>query len=99
MSRKIRKSKPEDAEHFVNIKERLPLGTQSNHSEQGGFLLGTNIETYQFYINHGMCYTALAFALVLIFGVNFQEYETSALREKHVSHACVLALQIVYPCS
>jgi len=69
MSRKIRKSTIKDAKHFINIKERLPLGTENNHSEQGGFLLGTNIETYQFYINHGLCYTALVSNEIVGFGI------------------------------
>jgi len=69
MNPKIRKSTLEDAEHFIRIKESLPLSTQNNHSQQGGFLLGTDIATYKFYISHGICFTAIASNEVVGFGI------------------------------
>jgi len=69
MNQKIRKSTLEDAEDFVRIKDHLPLNTQSNHTQQGGFLLGTNLETYQFFIHHGFCLSAIASHKVVGFGI------------------------------
>lgn len=69
MNPKIRKSTLEDANHFIRIKELLPLSTQSKHTKQGGFLLGTNIETYKFYISHGICFTGIAVNEVVGFGI------------------------------
>jgi len=60
MNPNIRRSILEDASEFIKIKERLPLSTQDDHNNQGGFLLGTDIETYKFYISHGICLTAIA---------------------------------------
>lgn len=69
MNQKIRKSIPQDAEHFVKIKERLPLASPNQHSEQGGFLLGTTLETYQLYIKHGFCLSALEDDTLVGFGI------------------------------
>ncbi len=69
MNPRIRKSTLEDAKHFIRIKECLPLNTQSDDTQQGGFLLGTDIETYKFYISHGICFTAIASDEVVGFGI------------------------------
>lgn len=45
----IRNARLEDAVSFVRIKEQLPM-PEGNESTSGGFLLGTDIETYGFYI-------------------------------------------------
>lgn len=83
----IRKSIIEDAEYFIKIKERLPLCTQDEQSEKGGFLLGTNLETYQFYIHNGLCFTALANEEVVGFGIILPNelIKQSALWEKRKS--------------
>jgi len=60
MNPNIRRSILEDAADFIKIKERLPLNIENDHTNQGGFLLGTDIETYKFYISHGICLTAIA---------------------------------------
>jgi len=69
MNPKIRTSTLVDAEHFIRIKECLPLNAESKQTKQGGFLLGTDIDTYKFYIQHGICFTAVAFEEIVGFGI------------------------------
>jgi len=69
MNPKIRQSILSDAEHFLAIKERLPISIENDDTTQGGFLLGTDLETYRFYINHGFCYTAIASDEIIGFGI------------------------------
>lgn len=69
MNQQIRRSIIEDAEHFLRIKENLPLRTQNRDSNQGGFLLGTNLATYQLYIHHGTCLTAITADEIVGFGI------------------------------
>ena len=69
MKRLIRPSCLADAVHFVGIKERLPLDTESDHTQQGGFLLGTDLDTYQFYVDHGSCLSAEVGGEVVGFGI------------------------------
>ena len=69
MNQKIRVSILEDAEHFIRIKDNLPLNTNSEDTQQGGFLLGTDLETYQFYIQHGQCLTAISSDEIIGFGI------------------------------
>ncbi len=47
---KIRKAILEDADSFVKIKNHLPMNLSEEKSSKGGFLLGTTVEEYKFYI-------------------------------------------------
>lgn len=84
MNQKIRIAIPEDAEHFVRIKKCLPLNMQHDHTKQGGFLLGTSLETYKFYIAHGFCLTATASDQIVGFGIQLPDHliKQSELWEK-----------------
>jgi len=56
MNHLIKKSLPTDAEKFIEIKNRLSLKSQNqNTSTTGGFLLGTDLETYRFFIRNCYC--------------------------------------------
>lgn len=67
--KKIRKSILTDAEHFIAIKEKLSMANHSRQTNQGGFLLGTDLKTYQFFISYGICYTAEVLGEVVGFGI------------------------------
>lgn len=53
MSLILRQAKVIDAEQFLNVKNSLPMPSALSETARGGFLLGTNVETYQFYIENG----------------------------------------------
>jgi len=69
MKQKIRKSTLQDAQHFVRIKNKLPLPKENKNTTQGGFLLGTDIDTYKFYIKNGHCLTAIINSEIVGFGI------------------------------
>lgn len=52
MSLKLRRAELIDAEQFINVKKSLPMPSDLNETVRGGFLLGTNIETYRFFIEN-----------------------------------------------
>lgn len=52
MSLKLRRAKLTDAEQFINVKKSLPMPSDLSEMVRGGFLLGTNIETYRFFIEN-----------------------------------------------
>ncbi len=52
MSLKLRRAKLTDAEQFINVKKSLPMPSDLSETVRGGFLLGTNIETYRFFIEN-----------------------------------------------
>ena len=54
MSLKLRRAHVSDAESFFRIKKNLPMPGESNETARGGFLLGTNIETYRFFIENAV---------------------------------------------
>ena len=65
----IRKSIEQDAQYFVTIKNQLPLPFDNQSTQTGGFLLGTNIDTYKFYIKNGNCLTATTNNQIIGFGI------------------------------
>lgn len=65
----IRRSVLNDAHHFISIKNKLPMPLDSNTTTQGGFLLGTDFDTYKYYIKEGICYSALSLQAVVGFGI------------------------------
>ena len=69
MKQMIRRSVLNDALHFISIKNKLSMPLDSNTTTQGGFLLGTDLDTYKYYIKEGICYSALSFHEVVGFGI------------------------------
>ncbi len=65
----IRKAEVSDAEQFMRIKAALPM-PKNSETATGGFILGTDIETYKYYIANGIVYIAehieaVGFAIIL----------------------------------
>jgi len=65
----IRKAEIADAEALIRIKEALPMPKNSETST-GGFILGTDVSTYKFFIENGLVLVAehsdtVGFAIVL----------------------------------
>lgn len=54
----IRKAELQDAESFILIKQKLKLNAAHQNSGQGGFLLGTDLQTYQYFISKADCFVA-----------------------------------------
>jgi len=71
MKREIRQAILSDASSYIEIKNELAVITQEDDktTSSGGFLLGTDFETYQSYIDLGFCLTALSDYKVVGFGV------------------------------
>ena len=69
MKQKIRKSTLKDAQDFVQIKTKLPIPKNKENAKHGGFLLGTDINTYKFYIENGNCLTAIFNNEIVGFGI------------------------------
>jgi hypothetical protein len=69
----IRKARPEDAAAFMAIKAQLPMPQAENQTQQGGFLLGTDEETYRTYILHGQCLVAESAGALVGFGICFPD--------------------------
>lgn len=65
----IRKSILQDAQSFIAIKNKLPLPSENESTTKGGFLLGTDIDTYMFYIKNGSCLTAIVNNKIVGFGI------------------------------
>jgi len=65
----IKTSIPKEAKDFVKLKNKLPLPTLGNSVTKGGFILGTNESTYQFYIEVGICLTAKTDDNIVGFGI------------------------------
>lgn len=55
---KIRKATPNDVKDFINIKNQLPFKYTDERTSSGGFLLGTDKETYLKYITNDYCLVA-----------------------------------------
>ena len=65
----IKTSIPKEAKDFVKLKNKLPLPALGNSVTKGGFILGTNESTYQFYIEVGICLTAKSDDNIVGFGI------------------------------
>lgn len=65
----IKTSIPKEAKDFVKLKNKLPLPALGNSVTKGGFILGTNESTYQFYIEVGICLTAKTDDNIVGFGI------------------------------
>lgn len=73
MERTVRNAIAGDGESYVEIKRLLPFVDGGDSSTSGGFLLGTNMETYESYIGMGFCMSALHDEKVVGFGVIFPD--------------------------
>lgn len=56
---KLRRARPEDAAHFVRVKEALPMPQAFEEAVSDGFLLGTSEVTYREYIDSSHCIVAM----------------------------------------
>jgi hypothetical protein len=52
MNLKLRRARPTDAEAFIEVKRSLPMPSGLSETAEGGFLLGTNLQTYRFFIEN-----------------------------------------------
>ena len=66
---KIRKAREEDAEYFIEIKNKLSFKNVNGSTTKGGFLLGTNIEQYKEYIVNEIVLVAEVNERVVGFGI------------------------------
>lgn len=69
MKTTIRRAEIADAHHFVRIKNQLPMVQDAGQSASGGFLLGTDLLTYQTYIASAHCLVAEVNEVVVGFGI------------------------------
>jgi len=65
----IRVARKDDAKHFIEIKNQLTFETTNGNNSTGGFLLGTDLATYEFYITNGYCLVAEINHKVIGFGI------------------------------
>jgi len=65
----IRIARRDDAKHFIEIKNHLTFETTNGNNSTGGFLLGTDLATYEFYIANGYCLVAEINHKVIGFGI------------------------------
>lgn len=77
----IRKAQVEDAEAFIAIKNQLPITLVDGETTTGGFLLGTDVETYRSYIETEYCLVAELNSEVIGFGIILSD---KCLRESDV---------------
>lgn len=69
MSIKIRKARTEDVKGFMDVKNQLPFKYTDENTTTGGFLLGTNEETYLNYIQNDYCLVAEKDEQIIGFGI------------------------------
>lgn len=69
----IRKANIADAADFVRLKNRMPMPLGGEETATGGFILGTNEESYQFYIAHGMALVCEKEGEIVGFGIIFPD--------------------------
>ena len=89
MTNKIRPALLKDAKAFIKVKDMLPLPWNQSSSSQGGFLLGTDLNTYQQYIQMGTCLTAVQNKAVIGFGIAFPNEvlkKSELWKKRHAVH-------------
>lgn len=69
MSKIIRPSILADAPQFMEIKNQLPMSSVEDSTTTGGFLLGTNIKTYELFIQTALCLSVENAKTVVGFGI------------------------------
>lgn len=73
MNSQIRIATKEDAPLFIEIKNRLPIKRTDGSTTTGGFLLGTDLKTYEHYIENSFCLVAEADSNIVGFGIVFTD--------------------------
>ena len=73
MKTSIRIAELRDAAAFVAIKDQLPITRTDGSTTTGGFLLGTDKETYKYYIENAFCLTAECNHKIVGFGIIFTD--------------------------
>ncbi len=70
---KIRKATTNDVEDFINVKNQLPFKYTDGRTSSGGFLLGTDKETYLKYIINDYCLVAENKSGIVGFGIMLRD--------------------------
>lgn len=73
MKSRIRIAEFHDAAAFVAIKDQLPIQKTDGSTTTGGFLLGTDLTTYQYYIENAFCLVAEVNNIIVGFGIIFPD--------------------------
>ncbi len=73
MKRRIRIAELKDAAAFVEIKDQLPIQRTDGTTTTGGFLLGTDLITYEYYIENAFCLVAEVDNVIVGFGIIFSD--------------------------
>lgn len=73
MSKQIRKASIEDAIAFIDIKSTLSFKHVNGSTTTGGFLLGTDLNTYHHYIREASCLVAEVNNNIVGFGILFND--------------------------
>ena len=81
MNTRIRKAHLSDAEAFIEIKNQLPISMADGTTTKGGFLLGTDIETYRQFIKNEYCLVAETDTGIVGFGIILKD---STLRASEI---------------
>ncbi|RYU94252.1 hypothetical protein [Emticicia agri] len=81
MNTRIRKAELNDTEAFIAIKNQLPISMVDGTTTKGGFLLGTDINTYRSFIENDYCLVAEVDTQVIGFGIILKD---STLRASEV---------------
>lgn len=87
MNTRIRKATLNDAEAFMAIKDQLPISMADGTTTKGGFLLGTDIDTYRQFIENEYCLVAEVDTQVVGFGIILKDFtlRASEIWEKRTS--------------
>lgn len=73
MKSRIRIAELQDAAAFVAIKDQLPIQRTDGSTTTGGFLLGTDLNTYEYYIENAFCLVAEVNNVIVGFGIIFPD--------------------------
>lgn len=73
MKSRIRIAELKDASSFVAIKEQLSFSRSDGTTTTGGFLLGTDLATYAYYIENAFCLVAEMEDVIVGFGIIFSD--------------------------
>ena len=73
MNSLLRRAKKEDAPSFIDIKNQLPITRTDGTTTTGGFLLGTDLKTYEQYIETCFCLVAEVNHQIVGFGIIFDD--------------------------
>ena len=94
MNIEIRKATLEDAADFLRIKDRLPLTYTDGRTTTGGFLLGTDLDTYRRYIAEDLCLVGTQGETVVGFGIMLRDESLKASEVWEKRHQATWNLSI-----